>query len=817
MGAGLSHILEHMLFKGTETRKAGEIAKQIQDQGGMINAYTSFDRTVYWIDVPATGALEAIDILSDAMAHSTLPEDEYKKEQEVIRREFAMGFDDPNRESLQLALRTVFSESPFRHPVIGYLDIYNKLTREDVLEYYRARYAPNNLTFVVTGDVDPEQVFARLEKNFENIPRKAIEPVFVASEPNQLGRRDAHEEFAATELTRLNLAWRIPGLDHPDTPALELLGDILGSGRSSALNQEIRENKRLAHQIGAGMFSLQTDGVFLVQGVCDPDKRAAVETAALGEIEKIQRDGPDPAALDRAKRSLLAGQISGLQTARGRASDLGSNWFLSHNLNFTRDYLDAVQKVTPADIKRAANEYLRADRLCSTSLNPSGSLAKTAGEAPASAATGVQKFTLSNGLTVLVREDPRLPLVSLNASFRGGVLAETPETNGVTKLMARTLLKGTKTRSAKEIAETVEGAGGRIGADAGNNSWNVSAEVMSPDLALGMEVLADTISNPAFDAREVEIEKQGLLASIKAEDEQITAVARNLARETFFAGHPYSLRASGSAESVSKLGPDDLRAAHQKLAAGKNGVLAIFGDVKAKEAVAMAEKYFGGLPAGSSAFDGVPSPVAPKEPKIVSKVMDKNQAVVMIAFPSPEISSPDSDAADLINEASNDLGSRFFDRIREKMGLAYFVGAAALSGPVPGCQIFYLGTDPAKAAKVTEEFRDEIAALAKDGLTAEELDRAKKKSLGREAIQNQSNGAFAAAVALDELLGLGFDDHAKRPARISAITLADTKAAATKYLSGPGRVEVTVGPSAQAPAAAEAASQQTGGNPGAAR
>ena len=149
MGAGMSHILEHMLFKGTEKRPPGAIANQVQKLGGYINAYTSFDRTVYWIDIPSNGAPEAVEILADVMQNATLPEEEYTKEQEVIRREFAMGFDDPGRQSSELMLRTVFTESPFRHPVIGYLDVYNKLTRDDVLRYYKTRYVPNNLTFVV--------------------------------------------------------------------------------------------------------------------------------------------------------------------------------------------------------------------------------------------------------------------------------------------------------------------------------------------------------------------------------------------------------------------------------------------------------------------------------------------------------------------------------------------------------------------------------------------------------------------------------------------------------------------------------------------
>ena len=794
LGAGLSHILEHMLFKGTDTRPAGEIARQIQDQGGGINAYTSFDRTVYWIDVPSTGAPQALDILADAVLNSTLPEEEYTKEQEVIRREFAMGFDDVNRQSSQLMLRTVFGESPFRHPVIGYLDVYNKLTREDVLEYYRTRYVPNNLTFVISGDVDGDAILKQLQDVFKDLPRGALEPVFVASEPEQLGRRDAHEEFAATELTRVNLAWRIPGLDNADTPALEVLGEVLGSGRSSPLNQDLREKQRLVHQVASGMFSLQTDGVFVVQAVTDPEKRELATDAALAVVENLKKNGPTPAELDRAKRSLLASQISGLQTARGRASDLGSNWLLTKNLNFSRDYLNAVSKVTAADLVRVAGKYLQPERLNVTSLNPVGSLQEPSASASAIKKSAVQKFTLSNGLRLLVREDPRLPMVTVTATFQGGVLVETPENNGITKLFARTLLKGTKNRSALEIAEQIEGVGGQIGSDSGNNSWSVSSEVMAPDLKIAMEVVADVIANPVFESSEFDLEKQSLLAGIKAEDEQITSVARNATREAFFGDHPYALRSGGNAVSVAKLTTDDLKDLHAKLAVAKNGVLAVFGDVKADQVLKMAEATFGNLKPGEPAFANLKSPTPLPDPVIINKEMDKKQAVLMIAFPAPNLLSADRPAMELINEASNDLGSRFFDRIREKMGLAYFVGAGNLGGPVPGCQIFYLGTDPAKLEAVTKEFRDEIALLAKEGLTEEELVRAKKKTLGGEAIQNQSNAAFAASVSLDELLGLGYDNHLKRAEVINAVTLDDTKKAAAKYLGAPGYVRTSVGP-----------------------
>src|SRR3954462_2166473 len=205
LGAGLSHILEHMLFKGTKTNPANAIAQKVQDVGGYINAYTSFDRTVFWIDVPKDGVGVALEVLSDTVMNSTLPEEEYAKEQEVIRREFAMGTDDPDRMAGQLLFATAFQRHPYRLPVIGLIDVFDQLTREQVMQYYRARYVPNNLTFIVVGDVDPEAVYRQLEDFFKGHPGKSLQPVFIPSEPPQLGRREAHQDFV-TELTRLSLA-----------------------------------------------------------------------------------------------------------------------------------------------------------------------------------------------------------------------------------------------------------------------------------------------------------------------------------------------------------------------------------------------------------------------------------------------------------------------------------------------------------------------------------------------------------------------------------------------------------------------------------
>src|SRR5947207_8414209 len=386
LGAGLSHILEHMLFKGTKTRSTNEIAQKVQDVGGYINAYTSFDRTVFWIDVPKDGVATALDVLADATMNSTLPPQEYQKEQEVIRREFAMGMDDPDRMAGLLLFATAYQRHPYRFPVIGELEIYNQLTQEQVMQYYKTRYVPNNLTFVVVGDVNGEKVQQQLSDLFNAYPEKSLKPVFIPSEPLQLGRREVHKEFA-TELAHLSMAWHIPEVTSPDVPALDLLSTILGDGRSSRLYQRVREEAGLAFGISAFSYTPGDSGLFGIDATIDPKKREAAEQLALQIVDEVKQSGVTGDELEKAKKMTLSQHLGTLTTMRGQASDIGSNWLLTRDLNFSREYLDAVQKVSLDDIKRVAAQYLTENNLTVISLNPKGSLtAKT--EGPKAVAAG---------------------------------------------------------------------------------------------------------------------------------------------------------------------------------------------------------------------------------------------------------------------------------------------------------------------------------------------------------------------------------------------------------------------------------------------
>ncbi len=610
-----------------------------------------------------------------------------------------------------------------------------------------------------------------------------------------MGLREVHQEFA-TELTRLSLAWHIPEITHPDVPALDLLSTVLGEGRSSRLYRRVREEAGLAFGVSAFSYTPGDPGIFGIDATTEPEKREDTQALMLQIVEEIKEGGVTAEELAKAKKISLSHHLASLTTMRGQASDLGSNWFLTRNLNFTREYLEAAQTQTADDLRRVARTYLTTRNLTIVSLNPKGALAARKEAAPAPAAGEIKKVELSNGLRLLVREDSRLPLVTMTAVFRGGLLAETRATNGITHLMAKTLLKGTTTRSAEQIADTIEAVGGNIGSESGNNSFSISLEVTQPDLRMGGEMLADILLNATMPESAVIREKEAQLAAITDEEEQLTSVARNILREALFARHPYALRGKGSAESVEKLTRKDLLAFRDRYLVAKNGVLSVFGDVKTEDVRQLFEQMLGTMKPGALALaDAAPSEPIPQTIEVES-LKEKAQGVLMVGYRGADMFSPDRYALELIDEASSDLGSRFFIRIREQMGLAYYVGSSQMQGLVPGMFAFYLGTDPQKLTPVKTALLDEIRKLATEGLSETELLRAKKKLIGQQQISNQSNDSFGYMTALDELYGLGFDHYQELEREIEKITVADVKRVAEKYFQQQPCVIATVRPAA---------------------
>ncbi len=781
LGAGLSHVLEHMLFKGTTTRPGSRIDQEVQEVGGCMNAYTSFDRTVYHIDVPNTGAKVAVDILCDIMQHASLPADELVKELDVIRREMDMNQDDPGRRAGRRLFETAFTRSSYRLTVIGYPDIFNDLQADDIRAYYRERYAPNNIFFVVVGDINPDEVVEQIRKAFSGSKSRPMPPSILPQEPRQTAPREMIEE-SPIELGHFHLSWHIPDIRHPDMPALDILSALLGSGRSSRLFREVREKKGLVTSVDAWTYNPGELGLFGMSAAADGAMFVEARDAMLAEVDRIQNEPIPPEEVAKVVKQFIAGTLASRKTMQGQAQTLGGNWMAANDLNFSERYLAAAKRMTPADIQRVARKYLTPENRTLYALLPTGAAPKTTLSAEAFGDKGIEKINLPNGLCLLLKSDHRLPFVELRAVFRGGVLAESEAQNGLTQLMSKMLLQGTLTRSAEQIAREIESIGGNIDSFGGFNSFGASAEVLSADFQTGLDILADVILHPAFLTDAFEGEQRIQLETIRAQRDHLLQSCGRAMRRALFGPIGYGLDPSGNESSVQAIQTTDLAAFHSKLAVPNNCVLAIFGDIDAAAARAVVEKAFGGWQPGAR------PPSAPPEPEALDRILrvketrDKKQAVILMSFPGTSMDAPDHYALDLLQEACSDLGSRLFMRIRDKLGLAYYVGAQNFMGLAPGYFAFYAGTAPDKLALVEQELLKETELLCAEGLTEEELKRAKAKLVGQKKIARQDLGNLAMTSALDELYGLGYNRIDIEDKEYEAVTLAQIQSTARKYL-----------------------------------
>jgi len=792
-GAGLAHLVEHMFFKGTDRRTAQQISQEIQARGGYVNAYTTFNRTVYWIDGVSEHVDGYLDILSDMARSSTFHADELVKEQEVIRREFAMDNDDPQSVVQHLLQRVAYRDHPLQHPIIGHLDIFNQLGREDVLGFVRRHYVPNNCFLVVAGDFDTTSILESVQKYFGTWERKAYEPVLMPEEAEQVAARSFSKEFN-TDIVRLSMGWHIHGDSHPDKPALDVLGFVLGSGRSSRLNRELREKLGIAHWVGAGAWSALDRGLFAVEAECDADDLAEVEAAVERVLDEVKANGCRQEELDKAVNATLSHQFRVRATTRGIASSLAHSWLSAGSLDQDRAYLDRIRALTISDITAVAKKYVVKEHRCRVSLHPQGTLIKNTQVSESAARAEAQRFVLPNGLTVLVGENPRLPLVSIRAHFLAGVPVETDANAGATQITAQWLLKGTEQRDDEEIGAMLEDRGGSLLSSGDAHRLFVGADVMKGNESLALGLVSEVLQQPVFPESHLPKLKKRQLAAIREEQEDPLTIALRKARKEMFTGLPYHRSALGTADSIASLDEATCRALWQDAVQAGNGVVSIFGDVNATAIVAEVEKLFGGLSTGARSTKGFASMPLSGVPGRWDLKLDKEQGVLVLGFPTVGLQDASAPALHLIDEACSDMGSRLFNRIREELGLAYYVGTQAFHALGAGAFYFYCGTDPKKLELVEQELLKEIADLAKNGLRPDELERAKTTWKSSWLRQQQGNGAMADALAWDELNGHGFGRHQQLPHIMEAVTEAEIQQAAARFFGYGKPYVVTVSP-----------------------
>lgn len=792
LGAGLSHYLEHLLFKGTTRRGDGVIAREVQEHGGDINAYTTYDRTVYYLDLPAEHAGFALDLLADMAFHARLDEEEILLEREVILREIAMGRDDPDRQLSRAGFQSAFKVHPYRFPVIGHEALFNQLTPDDLRAYYRSRYTPANMVLVVVGAINDAELRAELKATFDPVPARAVEPVWIPGEPPQLAGRSERLR-KDVQICRGVMAFRIPHLAHPDAPGLDVLATILGRGQSSLLWRELREERRLVHHISATCWNPGEVGLFWITYACEPHQREIVETAIQALIGGLVNRGFDEAQVAKARRLALVDEVNVRKTMSGQASRLGAAEVVVGDLGFTEVYFRALAAVTADSLARLIVRYLNPDRLSCVSVNAlDAEPAPSAASATLRAPDAFEMKTLGNGARLIWQRDSRLPKVHLRLSGLGGALHEPPAKRGVTALLATLLTRDSRWQTANEVAEAVESVGGSFRDYAGNNTFGLSLEVLTEDLPLARILLEDAVLNPRWDEASFVRERDALLADLRESQDDIVDHGRRAMRRRFFGEHPMAVEPGGELETIKAITLEDVRNLYHHLMLASNLVLTVVGDIDPEKDLAAFETFLLDLP--DWAFRVPKVPFSGPVPGDERETMEREQTVVFLAYPDVGVTSAEDLQGQLLDAICSDMSSELFKQVREDRGLAYFVATQRTVGLDCGQFTFYAGTRPDAADEVLSVLRAEAARLREEGPSQAEIDRARARLKARMRMSLHTPASRATHVSLNLHYGRPLNDWEDYDQRLDALTREDLKSfasrfrddAAVSFMVGPG-------------------------------
>lgn len=775
LGSGISHFFEHIFFKGTKNRGPGEIAREIHSLGGELNAATSIDFTYYKIVLPREHLDKGLEILSDAFINSSFPEKEFAREKQVILKEINMGEDTPSKKLWKVFFREAFVSHPYREPVIGRKVFFKSLTREDLLAFYKSCYMPQHMVLAVAGGVEAEVVKEKAEYYFKDwrISSNFSLPSF--KEPPQISYRRRVEYFPG-EKAYLMMGFHIPGIESEDLYSLDLLACILGKGRGARLYGEIKERKGLADSISAFSYTPSGEGILGIEAVTEPKNIDNLERGILREIEEIKENGILEKELSRAKNIIRSQHNLSQEDVESVASDIGYNKLILGDADFSQYYLERIKEVTRDEIRDTAVKFLKKENLTTCILTPERELVKREEKKAEERNIYAYKFP---GLVLLVSQSRISSMVNLQLLFRGGVIYEKKEKNGIFSLLSKCLIRSTKEKEYLNLHSEIEARGASLSSYSGYNSFGLSLTLIKEDIGWGIETLASLLKSPLFKEEDIKKAKEELESELKIEDDDVLTRAFYLFREAIFGRHPYSWRDKGTPEAIKKITRRDLIYIYQKFCLGQVPVLAVFGNIDRDEVARLVEKNFGFLNRNKGKFKQIPLPAYATSHREVT--LPRKQSIVVLGFPGVSVKDKDRFSIDVITTALSGQSGRLFNAIREQKGYAYYVGAFQILGLVPGAIVFYAGTVPENVREVKRIMEEEIYRLKEGFLSDEEIEKAKENLIGKKRISLQTNRGFAFESALNELYGLGYDFYLRYEQNIRKIDKARIREIASKY------------------------------------
>ncbi len=810
---GISHVLEHMFFKGTPRRGVGAIARETKAAGGYLNAGTGYDHTTYYTVLPASGLAAALDIQSDALRNSVIDAGELARELQVIIQEAKRKRDTPGAVAHETLHELMFDRHRIRRWRIGSEERLATLTRDDLWAYYRSRYVPERTIVAIAGAFDPDEALDMARRAYGDWP---VAPGAVDRSPDEPPRRDVRARTLRGDITHaeLVLGWRaVPPL-HEDAPRLDLAAALLGLGRGSWLYRALRETG-IVTSVAAHNYTPTELGVFSIGADLVPGKVLETIEQIAENVSRLMLLGPAVEDLERARTLLQARWGRQLESMDGKASALASAEALDDVSFLDREY-EALGKVEVDEVREATARYFQPDNVSAVVYLPNdegGDLTPEMLER-AFAVTGIRRASPPNvvrtappppvstqgqrqsdvlhtslaGADLLVRRKSGVPLVTLGV-YAPRIESDPPERAGLGSLVVRSTVRAAGSLDAGDLAFAFERLGGTLGAVAASDWVGLSTTVVSQHLGEAAALLNLVFTEPRLGEVEVNIERSLMITEAEQVADDMFRYPFQLAFAGAFGNIGYGLPVSGLPDTLTAITPEDARAWHRSLLRVRPVIVAV-GDVEPEEASSVLAGVFG----SQQSIHDRPDLTALKwvggsgESTLVVE-REKQQSAFAMAFPGPARRDPDRAAADVWAAVASGLGGRMFEALRDRRSLAYTVMASSWQRGRAGALLTYIATSPLREDEAREAMLEELAGFTREPVSDAELQQATNYLAGQAEVGRQSAAALAGEILEAWLIGNGLEDLEDPGAEFRRVSKDDILHVAQRYLRASERAE----------------------------
>ena len=790
---GVAHFLEHLFFKGTKTHEPGEFDKILETKGAITNAATSKDFTHYYITIPSKDFDLAMDLHGDMILHPLIPRKEMEKERKVVLEEISKDLNSPTKIMQDNLNSMLYTTHPYKRKVIGRSDVIETITRDQVLSFYNKNYSPSNMVTVIIGDVDANHAIEKTKEVFNAEYKKQTKTIYTKEAP--LTKQQKKVEYLDTESGYMVIGFRGTPIDDKDSYALDVLATILGDGRSSVLNQVLKEKKRIAFSVDAGNSTFRDDGIFYISANYEPTKCKIVQDTIFNEIEKIQKNGVTDDQLKLAKNIIERSTYYSRESITNIATEIGYTMALTNDIKFYDTYLDNIKNVSKEDVKKVAEKYLGINRSAVSIVLPKSAkevpVASLTQQAPATAElvsenAQTQKYKLSDGATMLYTPNNVNDIIAISIYAKGGQLAE--QKAGTANLTATAMMRGTKNYTSLELSQILEDNGIKIQPSASADAFVINVLTTKDEYDKTLELLNEVVNNATFEDYEIDKVKTEKLNTIKRNKDVPLQRAIEEYRDLIYQNSPYSISSKILEKNIPNITKEDIINYYNSIFAPKNLVISINGNIDKNKTIQDLNNIFKPKE-NTKNFDfaqynsKIPTVTTPRQ--TIQKVPTTETAWILLGWQTNGVlNEKDYATLQVIDSLlGSGMSSRLFKDLREQEGLAYQLGSGYSPNVLRGSFLLYIGTNPQTLDKAKSGLFAEITRLKTEYVGDKELQDAKEKLLGNYVIGLETNLDKASNIGWYEASTRGYEFKDKYEKLINSVTDSDIIEIANKYFT----------------------------------